>query len=218
MTGFPRSPKLTRAGLVLIDPEGGAVQRIIALQYPPETLQRSFQIQAVSDEPERSRPLRLKGPAVEAITLEAEIDATDQLEFPDQNRDAVEAGVFPALAALEGLVQPTVAQLNRQNEQAAAGSFEITPAETPLALFVWSRNRIAPVRVSELSVTEEFFDPGLNPIRAKVSLTLRVLSVDDLGFRHRGGGLFMAYLQAKEQLAGRAAGAELSAFGIGALP
>ena len=218
MTGFPRSPKLTRAGLVLIDPEGGAVQRIIALQYPPETLQRSFQIQAVSDEPERSRPLRLKGPAVETITLEAEIDATDQLEFPDQNRDAVEAGVFPALAALEGLVQPTVAQLNRQNEQAAAGSFEITPAETPLALFVWSRNRIAPVRVSELSVTEEFFDPGLNPIRAKVSLTLRVLSVDDLGFRHRGGGLFMAYLQAKEQLAGRAAGAELSAFGIGALP
>ena len=218
MTGFPRSPKLTRAGLVLIDPEGGAVQRIIALQYPPETLQRSFQIQAVSDEPERSRPLRLKGPAVETITLEAEIDATDQLEFPDQNGDAVEAGVFPALAALEGLVQPTVAQLNRQNEQAAAGSFEITPAETPLALFVWSRNRIAPVRVSELSVTEEFFDPGLNPIRAKVSLTLRVLSVDDLGFRHRGGGLFMAYLQAKEQLAGRAAGAELSAFGIGALP
>lgn len=218
MTGFPRSPKLTRAGLVLIDPEGGAVQRIIALQYPPETLQRSFQVQAVSDEPERSRPLRLKGPAVETITLEAEIDATDQLEFPDQNRDAVEAGVFPALAALEGLVQPTVAQLNRQNEQAAAGSFEITPAETPLALFVWSRNRIAPVRVSELSVTEEFFDPGLNPIRAKVSLTLRVLSVDDLGFRHRGGGLFMAYLQAKEQLAGRAAGAELSAFGIGALP
>ncbi|HVH03289.1 MAG TPA: hypothetical protein VM891_10150 [Amaricoccus sp.] len=218
MTGFPRSPKLTRAGLVLIDPEGGAVQRIIALQYPPETLQRSFQVQAVSDEPERSRPLRLKGPAVETITLEAEIDATDQLEFPDQNGDAVEAGVFPALAALEGLVQPTVAQLNRQNEQAAAGSFEITPAETPLALFVWSRNRIAPVRVSELSVTEEFFDPGLNPIRAKVSLTLRVLSVDDLGFRHRGGGLFMAYLQAKEQLAGRAAGAELSAFGIGALP
>ena len=218
MTGFPRSPKLTRAGLVLIDPEGGAVQRIIALQYPPETLQRSFQVQAVSDEPERSRPLRLKGPAVETITLEAEIDATDQLEFPDQNGDAVEAGVFPALAALEGLVQPTVAQLNRQNEQAAAGSFEITPAETPLALFVWSRNRIAPVRVSELSVTEEFFDPGLNPIRAKVSLTLRVLSVDDLGFRHRGGGLFMAYLEAKEQLAGRAAGAELSAFGIGALP
>ena len=218
MTGFPRSPKLTRAGLVLIDPEGGAVQRIIALQYPPETLQRSFQVQAVSDEPERSRPLRLKGPAVETITLEAEIDATDQLEFPDQNGDAVEAGVFPALAALEGLVQPTVAQLNRQNEQAAAGTLEITPAETPLALFVWSRNRIAPVRVSELSVTEEFFDPGLNPIRAKVSLTLRVLSVDDLGFRHRGGGLFMAYLQAKEQLAGRAAGAELSAFGIGALP
>ena len=41
MTGFPRSPKLARAGLVLIDPEtGGAIQRIISLQYASETLQR----------------------------------------------------------------------------------------------------------------------------------------------------------------------------------
>lgn len=218
MTGFPRSPRLTRAGLVLIEPEGGAVERIITLQYAPETLQRSLQVQAVADEPDRSQPLRLRGPAVETITLEAELDATDQLEFPDQNGAAVETGIFPALSAMETLLHPTVAQLNRQDAQTAAGSFEITPAETPLALFIWSRNRIAPVRLTDLSITEEFFDPALNPIRAKVSLSLRVLSVDDLGFRHRGSGLFMAYLQAKEQLASRAAGGELSSFGIGALP
>jgi len=218
MTGFPRSPLLNRAGLVLIDPEGGAVERIITLQYASETLQRSFEIQAIADEPDRSQPLRLTGPAVETITLEAELDATDQLEFPDQNEDAVEVGIFPELAALETMLHPTTAQLGRQNEQSAAGSFEITPAETPLALFVWSKNRIAPVRVTSLSITEEFFDPTLNPIRAKVSLGLRVLSVDDLGFRHRGGGLFMAYLQAKEQLAGRDQGGALSAFGIGGLP
>jgi hypothetical protein len=218
MTGFPRSPKLTRAGLVLIAPESGAVERIITLQYASETLQRSFQIQAIEDEPNRSQPLRLTGPAVETITLEAELDATDQLEFPAQNADTLEAGIFPQLSALETLLYPTTAQLERQNAQAAAGSFEITPAETPLALFVWSRNRIAPVRVTNLSITEEFFDPALNPIRAKLNLTLRVLSVDDLGFSHRGGGLFMAYLRAKEELAGRAQGGSLSAFGIGALP
>jgi hypothetical protein len=51
-----------------------------------------------------------------------------------------------------------------------------------------------------------------------VSLGLRVLSVDDLGFEHRGGSLFMAYLSAKEQLAQRAPGATLASFGIGGLP
>ena len=218
MTGFPRSPRLTRAGLVLIDPEGGQVMRIITLQYAAETLQRSFEIQALADEPDRSQPLRLTGPAVETVTLEAELDATDQLEFPDQNGNAVEAGIFPELSALETMLYPTTAQLERQNAQAAAGSFEITPAETPLALFIWSKNRIAPVRLTSLSITEEFFDPALNPIRAKVSLTLRVLSIDDLSFQHRGGGLFMAYLRAKEELAGRAQGGTLSAFGIGGLP
>jgi hypothetical protein len=218
MTGFPRSPKLSRAGLVLIDPEGGAVTRIVTLQYAAETLQRSFEIRAVEDEPGRAQPLRLTGPAVETITLEAEIDATDRLEFPDQNGTVLDAGIFPELSALETLLHPTTAQLERQNAQAASGSFEITPVQTPLALFVWSKNRIAPVRVTGLSITEEFFDPALNPIRAKVNLTLRVLSVDDLGFQHRGGGLFMAYLRSKEALTGRAQGGSLSEFGIGGLP
>jgi hypothetical protein len=218
MTGFPRSPKLNRAGLVLIDPNGGAVQRIITLQYASETLQRSFEVRSVADEPNRSQALRLTGPAVETITLEAELDATDQLEFPDQNAAALDAGIFPQLAALETIIHPTASQLNRRNDQSAAGTLEISPVETPLALFIWSRNRIVPVRVTALAITEEFFDPALNPIRAKVSLTLRVLTVDDLGFQHRGGSLFMAYLQAKEQLAGRAVGGEISSFGIGGLP
>lgn len=218
MTGFPRSPKLTRAGIVLISPESGNVERIITLQYASETLSRSLEVQSIADEPDRSQPLRLTGPAVETITLEAELDATDQLEFPDDNPDAVEAGIFPALSALEILLHPTTAQLERQNAQSAAGSFEITPAETPLALFVWSANRIVPVRVTSLSITEEYFDATLNPIRAKVSLSLRVLSVDDLGFRHRGSGLFMAYLQSKENLAAKSLSGALSALGIGELP
>lgn len=218
MTGFPASPKLTRAGLVLIDPDSGAVDRIITLQYAADSLKRQLQIQSVEDEQNRSQPLRLTGPAIETITLEAELDATDQLEFPKQNADTVETGIFPALSAIETMVHPTIAQLERQNAQAASGGFTITPAETPLALFVWSRNRVVPVRVTDLSITEDFFDPALNPIRAKVSLTLRVLSVDDLGFNHRGSGLFMAYLQGKEQLAAKSAGGPLSDFGIGGLP
>jgi hypothetical protein len=220
MTGFPRSPKLTRAGLVLIDPEGGQVVRIVALQYAADTLRRSIEPRAVSDEQDRSAALRLIGPAVETITLEAVLDATDQLEKPDEHAEATASGIFPALAALETLLHPTSAQLERQKAQAAAGAFSIAPAETPLALFVWSRHRVAPVRLTGLSVVEEFFDPALNPIRATLTLSLRVLTVEDLGFAHRGGGLFMAYLRAKEALAAKAdaAGAGLSAFGLGGLP
>jgi hypothetical protein len=217
VTGFPGSAKLIRAGIVLVSPENGSVIRIIALQYAPETLSRQLEAQAIEDNGNRSQPLRLTGPAKETITLEAAIDATDQLEFPAQNRTAVESGIFPALAALETMVHATSAQLERQNAQAAAGSFEITPAETPLALFVWSARRIVPVRLDSLQITEEFFDQNLNPIRAKVSMTLRVLSVDDLGFNHRGSGLFMAYLQSKEQLAAKFAGGPLDALGTGAL-
>ena len=72
----------------------------------------------------------------------------------------------------------------------------------PLTLFVWSKNRIVPVRITEFTINEEAFDPGLNPIRAKVSLGLRVLERRRPGLRHQGRQLFMAYLRSKEQLAG----------------
>ncbi|MEA3028987.1 MAG: hypothetical protein QOG13_312 [Sphingomonadales bacterium] len=218
MTGFPGSPRLAKAGLVLIDPASGAIVRIIALQYNSETLTRKLDVKAVGEDAGRSQALRIKSPAVETFTLEAVLDATDQLEFPGQNAAAVEAGLFPQIAALEALVQPTVGQLRNQDALAAAGTLEIAPMEMPLVLFTWSRHRSVPVRVTDLSVTEEAFDPNLNPIRAKVSLGLRSLSIDDLGFAHRGGGLFMAYLAAKEQLARRAPGATLADLGLDALP
>lgn len=218
MTGFPRSPRLTQAGLVIIDPETGSIEQVITLQYASETLKRTLQVQSSSDEADRSHPLRLTGPAIETITFEAELDATDQLEFPDENAAAKEAGIFPQLSAMEMLVHPTSSQLTRYGELAAAGTMEILPIETPLALFVWSANRIVPIRISDLSISEEFFDTALNPIRAKVNLSLRVLSVSDLGFKHRGGGLFMAYLKAKENLADRAKSREYNLLGIGGLP
>ena len=58
-----------------------------------------------------------------------------------------------------------------------------------------------PVRITDFSITEEAFDPPLNPIRAKVSLGMRVLTIDDLYFTDKGGSLYMAYQQQKESLA-----------------
>jgi hypothetical protein len=207
-----------KGGLVLIYPDTAAVQRVISLQYNPDTLSRSLQIKATTSEsPDRSEILRLKGPPVETIRLEAEIDATDQLEFPDQNAEAVQVGIFPQLAALETIIYPSSAQLLANNALAGAGTLEIIPMETPLCLFVWSKNRVLPVRLTDFSITEEAFDPTLNPMRAKVSLSMRVLTVDDLGFDHKGGSLFINYLQGKERLAAKISG-QLNTLGIGGIP
>ncbi|MCP5306159.1 MAG: hypothetical protein H6953_12025 [Chromatiaceae bacterium] len=218
MTSFPNSPRLVKGGLVLVDPGSGQVRRVIALQYNSDSISRTLQVQGAGDGADRSEALRLKGPAIETYKLEAEIDAVDQLEFPDQHRTVVEAGVGPQLAVLEALVNPTSAALLEGKTLADSGTLEIAPMESALILFVWGANRIAPVRVTDFSITEEAFDPTLNPIRAKVSLGLRVLSVDDLGFDHRGGSLFMAYLQSREKLVEKVATVGFDALGIGGLP
>jgi hypothetical protein len=219
MTTFPNSPRILKGGIVLMDAQSSKVLTVISLQYNPESLTRSLQVQGFGGEnSEHSEALRLKGPAIETIKLEADIDATDQLEFPDQNQDAVQYGVQPQLATIEALINPTSQQLQSNNNLANAGTLEIAPMESPLSLFVWSQHRIVPIRVTEFSITEEAFDVALNPIRAKVNLGFRVLSVSDLGFDHKGGHVFMSYLQNKERLASKISGVGLNTFGIGGIP
>jgi len=214
MSAFPNSPQLLKGGIVLMEPDTGKVIRIISLQYNPDTLTRSFQMQAYSEGGDRSEALRLKSSPIETIRLEAEIDATDQLEFPDQHRNIVKNGIHGELAALESMLYPSSEALQNNHNQAGRGVLEIVPMQAPLSLFVWSKQRAVPVRVSEFSVTEEAFDPSLNPIRAKISLSLRVLSVNDLGFGNRGGSLFMSYLKNKEALAGTIGSSTLNSLGL----
>lgn len=219
MSTHPNAPRLVKGGLVVVDPETARVLRVISLQYNADTLSRTLQAQAAGagdgGSGGRSEPLRFKGPAVETIKLDAEIDATDQLEFPDQHRAVAESGIQPQLALLESLLHPAAAQLAALERQANSGTLEIAPMLAPLLLFVWGRQRIVPVKITDFGITEEAFDPALNPIRARVSLGLRVMSVDDLGFSSRGGGLFMAYLQSRERLAGQAAPMSLATLGLG---
>lgn len=209
------SPKLIKGGLVQVDVKSGRTLRTIALQYNPDSLSRTIQVQAAGESGgATSQALRLKGAAAETIKVEAEIDATDRLEHPDQNRTAAEAGIHPELAALELLVQPTSEALQGNDSIARSGTLEVLAIETPLLLFVWGPNRVVPVRITDLSITEDAFDAQLNPIRATVSLGMRVLTVDDLGFEHRGGQLFMAHLRSREALATKAGSAPLSALGV----
>ncbi|MEO8368710.1 MAG: hypothetical protein ABI806_05895 [Candidatus Solibacter sp.] len=207
------SPIVIKGGLVLLDPASGAVLRIIPLQYNPESVSRSFAIQAVGgDHADRSEIFRLKGPAIETIKIDAVLDATDQME----TGGAVvgEVGLQAHLATLELMIHPTSAQLEANNALAGAGTLEILPMERPLTVFVWGKFRVTPVRLTEFSITEQGFDPNLNPILAKVSLGMRVLNVNDVGFDNKAGRLFMTYLRTKEQLSQMSGNGALAGLGI----
>jgi hypothetical protein len=213
------NPQIRKAGIVLLDPVTTEFASVVVLQYNPDQLSRTLQVQATTGESgNRSEALRLKGAPVETFKLEAEIDATDQLETPGTDATVTDVGIFPQLAALEALITPRSDQLTDTDALLARGAVEIAPMEAPLALFVWSVNRVVPVRVTELSITEEAFDTALNPLRAKVSLSMRGLTVNDLGFEHRGGILFLTYLKNKEDLAKRAVSGALKDLGLESPP
>jgi hypothetical protein len=210
---------MLKGGIVLVDPTSAAVLRVIPLQYNPETISRSLQAQGVgADSGPHVDQLRLKGPAIETIKLDAEIDAADMLADPQSNPTVTQSGIGPLLATLELIIYPSTAQLQTANANAQSGTLEIIPMDAPLALFVWSKYRVVPVRFTEFSVTEELFDSNLNPIRAKLSLGMRVLTIDDLTFSSTGGSIYMAYQQQKERLAQSVAGGRLSALGVGSIP
>ena len=188
-----------KGAIVTLDATTGVPVGIVQLQYNPETMTRKLQPQAVADQPDRTEILRLKGPPQESISVVAEIDATDLLAASDPIAAAV--GIQPQLAALELLVYPTSVDLIINEALTLLGTVEILPMEQPLTVFVWNAQRITPVRINSIDITEEAFDTNLNPIRAKVSLEMRVLNVTDTGFLNPAGMIYMVYQIEKEALA-----------------
>jgi hypothetical protein len=200
MTTFPGSPRLIKGAIVGLDPVN-PLASVIVFQYNPDTMTRRLEARSTGggDTSDRSEAFRLTGPPRETITLGIEVDATDQLE--QANPLAMAAGVSPTLAALEMLLYPKSASVIANAALAQGGFIEIIPTEAPLTLFVWGPTRVLPVRLTGFSITEEAYDTLLNPIRAKVDLTLTVLSYVDLKVTNPGCTLFMAHQIAKEVMA-----------------
>jgi len=200
MSTFPGSPRLLKGAIIGLDPVN-PLASIVAFQYNPDTMTRRVDARASggADNGDRSEAFRLSGPPKESITLNIEVDAADQLE--QANPIAIVSGVYPTLAALEMLLYPKSATVIANAAMAAAGVIEIIPVEAPLTLFVWGPLRVLPVRVTGFGITEEAFDTLLNPIRAKVDVTLNVLSYADLKITNPGYTLFLAHQIAKEVLA-----------------
>jgi hypothetical protein len=203
VTTFPGSPRLQKGAIIGLDP-ANPLASVIVFQYNPETVTRTLTPQTSGGETGagESAPgeaMRLTGPPQEAISLDIVIDATDQLE--KAQAPATQMGVHPQLAALEMLLYPKSALVISNELLLQAGIMEIVPPEAPLTVLVWGAKRVVPVRLTSFSITEEMFDPNLNPIQAKVSLGLRVLNYRDLGLASPGGALFMVHQVAKEAMA-----------------
>jgi hypothetical protein len=210
VSAFPGSPKLLKGAIVgvsVIDP----LSSVVVFQYNPDTLTRTIRVSAAGREGDKSEALRLKGPPDETVRLDVEIDAIDQLEQGDEA--AEQLGVYPALSRLELLLYPSSTTVIANEVLAAAGVIEVVAPEAPLTLLVWGPKRVLPVRMNGFTITEEAFDPNLNPIRAKVSLDLMVLNYHDLGLVSVGGALFMAHQIGKETMAKQDQPASLAAAG-----
>lgn len=220
-SGFPGTPRVLRGGLVRIDPATWSRLDVVGFRYNPDTVTRTLQPRAIGGEPgDRLEVLRLTGPPHETIKLDAEMDATDQLEQPTlaANRPLAEQGLLPALAVLERLVTPTVQELQAVDALFDLGMIEIAPTESPLTVLVWGVKRVVPVLVSSMSISEEQFDPALQPIRVKVSFEFKVLTSSDLPLQHIGGSLYIAYRQSVEQLAAMVTSNDVRPLGLEHLP
>lgn len=198
MSQFPGSPRLIKGALIGVDPLN-PLGSVVVFQYNPDTMTRKLEPRAVSAEGDRGEAFRLTGAPKETITLSIEIDATDQLE--QANPLAIVTGIYPTLAALEIMLYPKSTTVIVNTALSLVGTVEVIPAEAPMTLFVWGPQRVLPVRITSFSITEEAHDQLLNPIRAKVDLSLAVLSYQDLPLLSAGRVLFLAHHILKEVMA-----------------
>jgi hypothetical protein len=203
MPSSPIAPRLNvpplKGAIVTID---ATTQQPLAVtfQYNPETLRRSLKPNTVGgDEGDRSSAVRYTGAPVETISVEVQVDATDQLNVNDPT--AMAMGIAPQLAALELLLYPPSSQIVQSQASLASGAIELVPILAPQTLFVWGANRVVPVRLTAISVSEELFGANLNPIRANVSLEMRVLSYSDVYPSNPDYQAFLSYQQLLERIA-----------------
>jgi contractile injection system tube protein len=209
MAEFPGSPRLLKGALALYDTDKStSPATVVVFQYNPEQVRRTLANRTPPQQPggggqqgAREDVLRVAGPPVESINVSVVLNATDQLEQPDKNPDTAEKGLYPALAALELAMYPPSLNAEELERKAAAGEVQVEPAHLPLTVLMWGGNRVVPVSITSFSVTEEMFDPRLNPIRAKVDLGLKVLTFMEFPGKSVGRDAYIAYQKKKEQLA-----------------
>ncbi len=178
-SAFPGSPRVLKGALVVFETPAPVPTNLIAFQFNPDSVGRTFQHQQADTDPAGSAgDTMFVLPPTETLSLTVELDAADQLAAEDPV--AMATGLHPTLAALELLLYPSSIDLILDKALALAGTARVKPGRVPIVLLVWGPLRVLPVRVDSVSITEEAFDPRLNPIRAKAQLGLRTLTEREL--------------------------------------
>jgi hypothetical protein len=199
VTTIARGPRVLKGALVSIDRDT-SVPNVIPFQYNPATVKRTLKPVMGGGEGDRAQAVRLSGAPQETISIEIELDATDKLEKADAT--ALSVGLHPQIADLELLAYPPTSRVMSNARLLNAGVIEISPILAPRLLFVWGAKRVQPVQITSYSISEEEFDVNLNPIRATISLELRVLTYSDVSTSNADYHQFLAYQQGLEGLAG----------------
>ena len=171
------------------------VPNVIVFQYNPETLTHVWTQPEPAYTPgtETSNPLAVRGMPGEMFSFTLAMDAGDDIAdgTPPSAAIAQAGGLYSRLAALEMLLYPTQprstlvgrvsAAISAVLSGASIGSTATAPqAVIPVTLFIWGPGRVVPVRVTDLTITEQLYDRALNPIHAEAQLSLRVLTPAEL--------------------------------------
>lgn len=169
---------------------------VIIFQYNPESITHAWsQPQAQAN---RSNPLAVRGVPGETFSMSIAMDARDMIADgrPVAEEIATVSGIYTRLAALEMLLFPTHSAADTllgslsvsvgtggisAGGAASAGVQRSVPESVmPVVIFVWGPGRIVPVRVTSLSISEKLYDEFLNPIHAEATLSLTVLTPEEL--------------------------------------
>jgi hypothetical protein len=191
--GYSRTPRLTKGALIRLS-EGiaGPVPQAIVFQYNPATLARKLTPwqppaeDAAAQQGGQTDPQAQPYNPEEVIDVAIEFDATDQLETDDPR--AVAVGIADRLAALEVLLYPDTDSGGLMTDLVAsltgAASGAVPRSTVPVVLFAWGTGLVVPVRLTSYAVEEQAFSNRLYPIRAKVTVSMQVLT--DLAFPDTG--------------------------------
>jgi hypothetical protein len=174
---------------------------IVPFQFNPEQIRRRRSARIATPPSRRGREEE-RQPRVEGLgeaqttttppetmSLDVRLDATDELEAGDPI--AAEFGVLPTLSALELMVLP-------RSESFFGGLLGLSAdlgfgdrSSTPVVIFVWGRQRVQAVRITDLDVQEVEYNPNLSPSRVVASVSLQVIG---------GENAFNRFTQAQQEL------------------
>jgi len=178
----------------------GPIPNIVVFQFNPEQISRTLNMAQPpsASAPENARQTeshQTSAPPVESFTLTAQFSAADDLGKGGAAAAIPRVfGIGPQLAALEKMVYPEGGiisgaigavvdavgdALGLGGDDGEGATRTIPREQTPRILFIWGPSRVLPVEIKSMSITEQKFDPLLNPVQAEVAIGLQIAAFPD---------------------------------------